>query len=81
MYKGEQHMFAEWKAKLVAYLPSKAQRNVDQWIEWAGEQGKPIIGDGAAFGTDPEFKGVSLALSARLVASTTGHPYETGWSR
>lgn len=38
-------MYAEWKAKLLAHLRAMANRNVDQWLAWAGEQDMPNVED------------------------------------
>lgn len=43
MYKGEPCMYAEWKAKLLAYMRAAGNRNTDQCIAWAGEQDAPIV--------------------------------------
>lgn len=79
MYKFGQGMFAEWKAKLLAYLTGSVLNNEDQRIAWAGEQGQPIAEHrlGVAFGEQAEHvKVFSLSLRAKLLSTTTDHPFQ-----
>ena len=36
-FKGEETKYAEWKAKLMAYLSVAAPKS-DEWIQWAGKK-------------------------------------------
>jgi hypothetical protein len=40
-FKGDENKYAEWKAKLLAFLRVNC-RHADQWIKWAGEQPNTI---------------------------------------
>lgn len=44
-FEGDQHRYAEWEAKVLAYLRAGVHRNADQWIACAGEHGQPIVDD------------------------------------
>lgn len=76
-HKGDQRLYAEWKAKLVAYMRSVDNTDFDELVSWAGAQDKRIVEEGVDLvfeGRADEVKSLSTTWYAHE-QHHTDHPW------